>query len=518
METSAPRDRILVIGAGMGGLSAAISLAASGREVLVLERADQVGGKARNVDVGGMPVAAGPTVLTMKWVFEALFEKAGADFDAELKPVKAGLLARHRWTDGSRLDLFADIGESAAAIEKFSDRRNADGYRRFCAKSAEMFATLKDTYIAAQRPGPFQLMRRIGLLNPARQLALMPLSTLWGALGTCFPDQRLRQLFARYATYCGSSPFLAPATLMLVAHVEQDGVWLVDGGIHALAHKMQAKAERLGVQFRFGQTVEAISVEAGRANGVVLENGERVRASAVIFNGDASALAMMDGSRAFSRVRPVTLPQRSLSARTWCLRARVSGFPLAHHTVFFSPDYAREFDCLLQQRQMPNEPTTYLCAQDRDDAGRLSPATADGFERLLFIVNAAADGDMTANTERETRQWLHTTLDFLEGNGLKIERETMQVEATGPAAFSRMFPGSGGALYGRASHGWTASFRRPGARTALPGLYLAGGSVHPGPGVPMATLSGMLAAESLLSDRSSTARFRPVAISGGMPT
>ena len=518
MESSVQRDRILVVGAGMGGLSAAIALAAAGREVLVLEQAQGVGGKARNVDVAGSAVAAGPTVLTMKWVFEALFEKAGADFDAELRPQQAGLLARHCWTDGEWLDLFADIDASAAAIAEFSDSRNAEGYRRFCSDSAAMFSTLKHSYIAAPRPGPFELMRRIGLMNPARQLALKPLSTMWKALGTYFPDPRLRQLFGRYATYCGSSPFMAPATLMLVAHVEQDGVWLLEGGIHSLARMMQRKAEQLGVQFRFGQKVASIAASGGKASGVVLENGETVRASAVIFNGDASALASMAGRAQFAGVRPVALSNRSLSAKTWCLSARVSGFPLAHHTVFFSPDYATEFDEILNHRKMPRQPTTYLCAQDRDDTGRLAGTAKDGFERLLFIVNAAADGDIEESTERETQQWLHTILDFLESNGLVIERSTMQARATDPAGFNRLFPGSGGALYGRASHGWTASFRRPGARTAMPGLYLAGGSVHPGPGVPMATLSGMLAAESLLSDRPSMPMFRPVAISGGMPT
>jgi 1-hydroxycarotenoid 3,4-desaturase len=154
------------------------------------------------------------------------------------------VLARHGWSDGSQLDLFADVEESARAIEAFSDRANAQGYRRFAAQSAAMFATLKPSYIDAQRPGPLSLMARIGPLNLKEQWALKPFSTLWSALGEHFSDPRLKQLFGRYATYCGSSPFQAPATLMLVAHAEQDGVWLATAACmdsHAAWKRWRAK-------------------------------------------------------------------------------------------------------------------------------------------------------------------------------------------------------------------------------------------------------------------------------------
>ncbi len=508
-----PGGRVVVVGAGMGGLCSAISLAGAGFEVTVLERQSYPGGKMREVQAAARAVDSGPTVFTMKWVFEQLFDQAGLSFDDHVSLIPAEILARHGWRDGSALDLFANVEQSVEAIRAFAGAENADGYRRFAHDSERVFKTLQHSYINAPRPNPMQLAGRIGPLNIGEMLALKPFSSLWNALGSYFPDQRLRQLFGRYATYCGSSPYQAPATLMLVAHVEQDGVWFVDGGMHALARALGGAAQRLGATIRYGAEVQGLSASRSGIDGVLLADGERIDTDNVIFNGDASALAKL--LPAAAAPKPVPAAARSLSALTWSMRAKTSGFPLSRHSVFFSDNYRAEFDTIFRDRSLPEQPTVYICAQDRDDVGNLADGAEAG-ERLLCLINAPADGDTHRFTKDEVDQWLGKTCAHLQHCGLTLD--PLSAIPTGPADFEALFPGSGGALYGRASHGWMASFQRQGSRTKIPGLYLAGGSVHPGPGVPMAALSGKLAADSLVADRASTPRSRPAATSGGTST
>ncbi|MFP4360441.1 MAG: 1-hydroxycarotenoid 3,4-desaturase CrtD [Alphaproteobacteria bacterium] len=499
-----PAERVVVVGAGMGGLAAAVDLARQGLDVTVCERAPVPGGKMREVDVAGAKVAAGPTVFTMRWIFEELFADAGASLDDYVDVVPAETLARHAWRQGGRLDLFADVERSADAIGQFAGPQDAAGFRSFCARSADIFATLKHSFIAAERPNPASLVGRVGLSHLDAMLRIAPFKTMWRALGEHFTDARLRQLFGRYATYVGSSPWLAPATLMLVAHVEQDGVWLVKGGICRVADGLQRLAEDQGARFRFRAPVAEIRVVRGRAAGVVLADGERIDADAVVFNGDVSALAHgLLGADARRATTATTPRQRSLSAITWCLKAKTAGFALVHHNVFFAEDYAREFEAVFRDRTVCAAPTVYICAQDRGEAAD-GPVPEDG-ERLLLLVNAPADGD--AHDFAEILPAVERrAFELLDRCGLAIDRRDDARTVTTPHLFDRMFPATGGALYGRASHGAMASFKRAGARTRLPGLYAAGGSVHPGAGVPMATMSGRLAAGRLIGD---LARARP---------
>jgi 1-hydroxycarotenoid 3,4-desaturase len=202
-------------------------------------------------------------------------------------------------------------------------------------------------------------------------------------------------------------------------------------------------------------------------------------------------------------VPPVPPAIRSLSAVTWNLVAETRGFPLLRHTVFFSQDYPDEFDAIFRRTRLPNEPTVYLCAHDRDDRDGAAP---EGPERLLCLVNAPAAGDSHPFDPAEIERCETRTFTLLERCGLAVARESASRLVTTPADFHRLFPATGGALYGQASHGWRASFSRPGTRSRVPGLYLAGGSVHPGAGVPMAALSGRLAATAVLSDLTSTSR------------
>lgn len=513
---------VVVIGAGIGGLVSALELAAAGTPVVVLERAATPGGKMRQVTLGGAAMDAGPTVFTMRWVFDELFEAVGARLDDHLSLHRSDVLARHAWADGSRLDLFADRARSADAIGRMVGSAGARGYLAFCDRAERIYRTLDRPFLRGSRPNPLSLANRVGLRHLPDLLSISPFATLWQELGRYFDDPRLRQLFGRYATYCGASPYLAPATLMLVAHVEQEGVWRVDGGMHGVARSIAALAVQKGATIRHDSEVHEIVVKGGRAFGVRLVDGQTIAASAVVFNGDVSALANGLLGRSTIGAAPSTPPaQRSLSALTWNLFARADGFPLAHHNVFFSDDYRREFDAVFRDATLPAAPTVYLCAQDRTDTARTAPGNP---ERMLLIVNAPANGDARPFTDEELTRCESQVWKLMSSCGLTLQRKPEHTARTTPHDFERLFPATGGALYGRASHGWMASFSRPGARSRLAGLYLAGGSVHPGPGVPMAALSGRQAAASVLRDlalrapRLSMSTSRPAATPGGTST
>lgn len=505
-------DGVVIIGAGIGGLCSAAHLAGAGIPVTVVERMATPGGKLRTVDCGGVAVDAGPTVFTARWVFDALFESLGERLADHVTLMPTERLARHAWQDGTRLDLWADPTRSRDAIGDFAGAAEARGFDSFQAEAARIWNALEHRYMEAPVTSPIGLAARFGVNGMGEMLAINPFETLWRALGKHFRDPRLRQLYGRYATYCGASPYEATATLMLIAHLEARGVWLVEGGMHKVAEAIAALAESRGAVFRYGADVREIRVSDGRASGVVLADGEVLPATDVLANCDASAIADGRFGRAAAGAVNGTAPRdRSLSALVTMMTADAEGFDLDRHNVFFSNDYAREFRDIFKDQRLPIAPSVYVCAQDRG-SGPAPP----GPERFQLIVNAPATGDGRAPTPTEIEACQTATFAALARCGLTLRPRSMVT--VDPAMFEALFPSTGGALYGRASHGWRASFRRPGSRSGLNGLWLAGGSAHPGAGVPMAALSGRLASAAILSARASTRTFLPMATAGGIST
>ena len=473
----------------------------------------------RTTEVGGTQIDAGPTVFTMRRVFEDIFTQAGASLADHLVLRPAAVLARHAWGPNERLDLFADIDRSADAIGRFAGATEARGYRDFCARAQRIYESLETTFIRSQRPRLETLVAAFGFRGLGDLWQISPFVSMWRTLDDHFRDPRLRQLFGRYATYCGSSPFLAPATLMLVAHVEREGVWFVEGGMHRIARALADLAITNGATFRYTTEACEVILEGGRAAGVKLTSGERIDADAVVVNADVAAVSSGRLGRDIAAAVPNVPPSaRSLSAITWGMVAKTQGFDLLRHNVFFSGDYAGEFDDIFRRGKLPAEPTVYVCAQDRDDQERAETDSVGAPEALLCLVNAPPTGDREALDPSEIAQCEERTFRLLERCGLHITRRDETTVRTTPRDFERLFPATGGALYGPASHGWMASFRRSGARSRMPGLYLAGGSTHPGPGVPMAAISGQLAAAAVLADFDSMSTSRPAVMRGGMST
>ena len=499
-------ERVVIIGGGIGGLSACLELAHLGFNVTVLEKESHVGGKIRQLTVGSGDgiglIDSGPTVFTMRWVFEELFDTCNASFADHIETEALDILARHTWGE-CHLDLFADRYKSADAIASFSSPVEAKAFLEFCAMAKKVYGALEKPFIKSPRPSMLGMMAALGIANSKPLMEIGPFSNLWDSLGKYFRDPRLHQLFGRYATYCGSSPFLAPATLMLIAQVEMDGVWSVKGGMAQIPKAIARLAESKGATIRTNTTIRQLHSRANHIESIELMDGERIPVDYVIFNGDINALRLGLLGESISPSIANSIPNsRSLSAITWSMKAKTSGFPLVRHNVFFNQPYQQEFSDIFDKRKYPISPTVYICAQDRTDSGD----ALNDEERLLCLVNAPAIGDEQHINQEEIERCEQSAFSLLHQCGLKIEQSTQQTIRTTPTEFNRLFPGRGGALYGQATHGWMSSFQRSNALSKINNLFLAGGSVHPGPGVPMAALSGRQAVAALMAHRNSTKR------------
>ncbi|APX14189.1 1-hydroxycarotenoid 3,4-desaturase CrtD [Tateyamaria omphalii] len=510
-------QRAVIIGAGIAGLACAARLRATGYAVTLLERHGVVGGKIRTIPSPAGPIDAGPTVLTMRHVFDDLFAQLGTRVEDHVTLIKQDELARHFWPDGSTLSLYADETRTIDALRSFGGDTAVTDFLKFTRRTRQLFAAFDAPMMQAPEPKLAALTKHV-LRQPHLIPAMAPLSTLKTLLKRSFRDPRLRQLFGRYATYVGGSPTHAPAILSLIWQAEANGVWVVEGGMHKLTQALGKLLDAHGVETHTNAHVDHIDVQDGTVRAVHLENGTHIPCDVLIHAGDPRALATGALGPDTRHIAPQTAKaKRSFSARVLSFAATPQGPDLAHHNVFFAADAHSEFNDLMAGR-IPAQPSFYICALDRGHGTPPPP-----LERFEIITNAPATGDTNAPAPADTATedlspWLHQITRQMAQHGIRFAPTPDTTTITTPQAFGQMFPASLGALYGQTPHGLTAALQRPTARTQIPNLYLAGGGTHPGAGVPMATLSARHAAEAILSDQTSTSRSGQTATHGGMST
>ena len=505
MKANSPK--IVVIGAGIGALAAALRLSDQGCDVTVLEIHSAPGGKMRTLPSDAGPVDAGPTVLTMKPVFEALFRDVGENLEDHLTLQPLNTLARHYWDDGAVLDLDTDPAKSLTNVTAAFGPKAGQEFEAFSARAKRLFDAFDTPMMRTAEPNPLAVTKTV-LQQPSLVPDMAPHLTLAALLKRSFSDPWLAQLFGRYATYVGGSPYASPAILSLIWQAEAQGVWSVSGGMHTVAQTIATLAQSRGATFQYGTTATRITRQGGRINGVQTDQGH-VPADFVLFNGDPRALATgLLGDNAKTAVDQSHTEPRSLSALVHAFAAMPSGVELAHHTVFFGHDPKAEFQALAKG-EVPTDATLYLCAQDH---GQVAP---DALQRFEIIMNAPP---VLRDPIKEKPSCQTQVFNRFRDFGLTFSPTPTEATLTTPQEFDTLFPASLGSLYGRSPHGMMAAFKRPTARTKVPGLYLCGGGAHPGAGVPMATLSGQHAAAAIMTDLASISMSHPTAMPGGTLT
>jgi phytoene desaturase len=465
--------RIAVIGAGVGGLAAAIDLAHAGHAVTVLEQAAAPGGKCAVVARGGFRWDAGPSLLTMPQVFRDLFAATGAPLDEELELLRVEPVTRYLFGDGTSVELSADLPRTLEALEAWSPGAGAD-WLRFLGTCAGMWRA-SQAFLTGPRPWP---PRREPRADPRDALRVRPWWTLRRLARAHARDARLRTLIERFATYAGADPRRAPAALALAGYVEHAfGAWHPRGGMHALVGALVRRLEALGGELRFRERVERVLVRDGRVRGVACAGGA-LAADAVVADVDEAVV------RRDLLGRPAPAAERSLSglALLLGLRGRTPG--LAHHQIRFPADYDAELDDLFVHRRPVREPTVYVSAPGVTDPSDAPP----GAEAWFVLVNAPALG-ARADWERAGAAVLERL-----GVGERVQEAVCRT----PADLERETGALDGAIYGAAPHGRLAALRRPGQRMpGVGGLWLAGGTVHPGGGLPLVALGGRSVARQI---------------------
>ncbi|MDQ2747767.1 MAG: phytoene desaturase family protein [Acidobacteriota bacterium] len=485
--------KVIVIGAGLGGLSVAIRLAKSGFDVTMTEKNETVGGKVNAVEANGYKFDTGASLLTMRHVFEDLFGFCGRRIEDYLTLLPLDPICRYFWSDETVFDASTDLEKTEREIERIAPE---DGgvLRKYLADSKRKYDIAERTFLAHSLNDLPKLLRPKYLKD---LLAISSLKTLDKHNAAYFQSAKLRQLFNRFATYNGSSPYRTPATFALVPFVEFGlGAWYVRGGIYEIPKALARLAHELGVKIKTNCAVEKIVVENDKAVGVKLENGEILRSDSVVANSDAiETYRNLLDEKFYNRKLDEREP--SCSGFVLLLGVRKKYPQLAHHNIFFSDDYQAEFDALFEEKRPAANPTIYVCATSQTDETQSPP----NCENLFVLVNAPYTSSRT-DWQIEAKNYRDLIVKKLETFGLENLEASIEFERIiTPEDFETKYRTNRGSIYGVSSNGIFSAFLRvPNQAKNIENLYFVGGATHPGGGMPLVLLSGKMACELILRE------------------
>lgn len=493
-----PGSHVVVIGAGVGGLAVAARLAVKGHTVTIVEQSQRAGGKLASYERDGYVFDTGPSLFTLPAVYRDLFLKTGGSLEeaVDLQPVEPAF--GYHFADGSSVVVpGVDPARAARAFgEALGGTAKAD-WLRLIERGGRMWRITREPFLQSPLRGWRSLLSLAK--DPTDIKTIAPMTSLRDLGREYLADPRLRQVLDRYATYNGSDPRKAPAVLATVPYMEETfGAWHLGGGVATLADALARRCDERGVTIRHGADVAGIELTDGRASGVRLVDGELLPADIVVANADATHLYndLLDDPRARKAAKELAKSAPGLSGFVilLALRGRTPG--LQHHNVWFPADYDGEFDAIFGSRpRAPEDPAIYVCAPD-DPLMRPD----EDSEAWFILVNTPRHGDGSDGTvdwavPGFAESYADHLLAVLAARGTDVRDRVVWREIRSPADLERSTRAPGGSIYGTSSNGARAAFQRPANESPIPGLYLVGGSAHPGGGLPLVGMGAEIVAD-----------------------
>jgi diapolycopene oxygenase len=492
------QKKVVVIGAGLGGISAAISLRAKGYEVEVFEKNPRIGGKLNVREIDGFSFDLGPSIFTLPQIFRDLFARAGRNMDDYLTLQRVTPQWRNFFEDGLVLDLFEEPDRMKAELAKLPGdlATHWREFQDFLDYGRRQYKMVEEGYFAKGLDTTWQMIRHYGFFGLYRGMDWK--DRMDGGIARRISSEPMRRIFEYFIKYVGSSALDAPGYMNLMPIIQFDyGLWYVKDGMYGLAEGLGRLAEEMGIRVRTSCGVAKIRSDGKRVKGVLLDDGSEVAADYVVSNREVipAYRDLLDdevSAKKMERFRP--------ACSGLVVHLGVEGdYPqLAHHNFFYSKNQKKHFDTVFREGKLPDDPTIYLVAPTRTDPGK-APAGHDNLKILPHIPpidpeNPPRPEDYLALRDR--------VLEKLERMGLHDLRKRTVVEDTlTPVDIERMYGSNRGSIYGVVAD-WKLNrgFKAPKRSDRYRNLYFTGGSVNPGGGMPMVVLSGMKAADQLAAE------------------
>ena len=492
--------KISVVGAGIGGMSAAARLAKQGHQVTVFENSDQSGGKCRTEWFGDYAFDTGPSLLTLPAVFRDLFLKTGKRIEhvLDISPVDPAF--NYNFADGSKVT-FPNLSnpKTYQEIEKSFGISASQSWRQIIERSEKMWEASRDSFIESELTSIWPLLLRKNLINQINQIS--PFTSLRSLSEKLNLDPHLKMIIDRYATYTGSDPRSAPAVLLTIAFVESTfGAWHIKGGIGQLSVALEQRCRDLGVDFQFKSLVTKIVVERNKVEGLVLSDGKIIKSDLVVSNSDAeytfNSLIGNEVSSARGERRKLKSATKSLAGFSLLLgldNSKSKPVDVDHHNVYFPENYDLEFDQIFTQKVPVTDPTIYLCAPK--DSSMVKGADKEAW---FVLVNAPRhEPESGWDWKHGGQEYAQKIISKMDDLGFNVTNRLDFMEYRTPADLENYAMAPGGSIYGTSSNSPVSAFLRARNRSKVKGLFCVGGSAHPGGGLPLVGISAEIVAKAI---------------------